>query len=155
MAIEIERKFLVRDDTWRAQVESASHIAQGYLVTEPGITVRVRRRGDQGFLTIKGAAQGIGRSEFEYEIPLSDAQAMLRDLCVQPPLEKVRHLIPFAGHLWELDVFEGANAGLVMAEIELTAEDEPFDLPDWAGDEVTGDPRYFNAYLAHHPFSTW
>ncbi len=155
MAIEIERKFLVRDDTWRAQVESASLIAQGYLVAEPGITVRVRRRGDQGFLTIKGAAEGIGRSEFEYQIPLADAQALLRDLCVRPPLEKVRHLIPFAGHLWELDVFAGANAGLVMAEIELTAEDEPFDLPDWAGDEVTGDPRYFNAYLAHHPFSTW
>lgn len=155
MAIEIERKFLVRDDTWRAQVESASRIAQGYLVAEPGITVRVRRRGDQGFLTIKGAAEGIGRSEFEYQIPLADAQALLRDLCVRPPLEKVRHLIPFAGHLWELDVFAGANAGLVMAEIELTAEDEPFDLPDWAGDEVTGDPRYFNAYLAHHPFSTW
>ena len=155
MGVEVERKFLVSDESWRAEVRSSTRIVQGYLAQTDAATVRVRVKGDKGFLTIKGAAQGIGRSEFEYEIPLSDAQAMLRDLCVQPPLEKVRHLIPFAGHLWELDVFEGANAGLVMAEIELTAEDEPFDLPDWAGDEVTGDPRYFNAYLAHHPFATW
>ncbi len=155
MATEIERKFLVKNDAWRAQVESASRISQGYLVADPQVTVRVRLRGDQAFLTIKGKAKGISRSEFEYPIPVADAQVMLQGLTTGPPVEKVRHLIPVGGHVWELDVFAGANAGLVMAEIELDAEDEAFELPDWAGDEVTGDPRYYNAYLVRHPFTSW
>jgi adenylate cyclase len=155
MAIEIERKFLVKNDAWRDRVESASHIAQGYLAADAHITVRVRLRDDRAYLTVKGPTRGMGRSEYEYEIPVADAQAMLRDLAPLPPVEKVRHLIRVGNHLWELDVFSGANAGLVMAEIELTAEDESFVLPDWAGTEVTGDPRYYNAYLARHPFTSW
>jgi adenylate cyclase len=155
MATEIERKFLVKNDTWRAKVESSSHIAQGYLTADPNITVRVRLRDRSAYLTLKGPTQGIGRSEYEYQIPVADAQAMLRDLAPLPPVEKMRHLIQVEGHLWELDVFSGANAGLVMAEIELTAEDESFVLPDWAGAEVTEDPRYYNAYLARHPFTRW
>ena len=155
MATEIERKFLVKSDTWRDRVESASRIVQGYLVASPRVTVRVRLRGDQAFLTIKGQAEGISRSEFEYPIPVADATAMLNDLTALPPLDKVRHLIRVGDHVWELDVFGGDNAGLVMAEIELDAEDEPFELPDWAGEEVTGDPRYYNAYLARNPFTRW
>lgn len=155
MAIEIERKFLVKGDAWRDRVESASRITQGYLAADPRVTVRVRLCGDRAYLTIKGEAKGISRSEFEYPIPVADAEAMLRGLTALPPVDKVRHLIRIGGHLWELDVFEGANAGLVMAEVELAAEDEAFDLPDWAGEEVTGDPRYYNAYLAKHPFARW
>jgi adenylate cyclase len=155
MPIEIERKFLVEGDAWRNAVESSSRISQGYLVADPRITVRVRLRDDLAYLTIKGATQGMGRSEFEYQIPPADAQAMLQDLAVLAPVEKVRHLIRVGNHLWELDVFEGANAGLVMAEVELAAEDEPFVRPEWAGEEVTGDPRYFNAYLARQPFTLW
>jgi adenylate cyclase len=155
MATEIERKFLVRSDAWRDRVESASRITQGYLAADPQVTVRVRLRGDQAYLTIKGEAKGISRSEFEYPIPVGDAAAMLHGLCSLPPVDKVRHLLRVGGHLWELDVFEGANAGLVMAEVELAAEDEDFEVPDWAGEEVTGDPRYYNAYLARHPFTRW
>jgi adenylate cyclase len=155
MATEIERKFLVKNDTWRDQVESASRIAQGYLASEPRLTVRVRLRDEDAYLTIKGPTEGIGRSEFEYQIPPTDAKAMLRDLASMPPVEKVRHLIQIGPHTWELDVFEGSNAGLIMAEIELSAEDDAFELPGWAGTEVTGDPRYYNAYLAEHPFTSW
>lgn len=155
MATEIERKFLVKGDTWRAQVESSARISQGYLVANPQVTVRVRLRGDRAFLTIKGGAEGISRDEFEYPIPVADARAMLDGLAALPPVEKVRHLIRVGDHLWELDVFEGANAGLVLAEIELAAEDEPFERPAWAGEEVTADSRYYNAYLARHPFTRW
>jgi adenylate cyclase len=155
MATEIERKFLIKNDAWRSQVESASCISQGYLVADANVTVRVRLRGDQAFLTIKGVAKGISRSEFEYPVPVADAQVMLQGLTALAPVEKVRHLIRVGDHLWELDVFGGENAGLAMAEIELAAEDEPFVLPAWAGEEVTGDPRYYNAYLVHHPFTRW
>ena len=155
MATEIERKFLVKNDAWRGRVESASRISQGYLVANPHVTVRVRLQGDQAFLTIKGRAKGISRSEFEYPIPVADAAAILQGPMALSPVDKVRHLIRAGTRLWELDVFEGANAGLAMAEIELGAEDETFELPDWAGDEVSGDPRYYNAYLARHPFTSW
>ena len=155
MATEIERKFLVKNDAWRARVESASRISQGYLVADPHVTLRVRLRGDRACLTIKAKAAGISRSEFEYPIPVADAEAMLHGLIALPPVDKVRHLLRVGDHLWELDVFGGENAGLVMAEVELAAEDEAFELPDWAGEEVTGDPRYYNAYLARHPFTRW
>jgi adenylate cyclase len=155
MATEIERKFRVKNDAWREQMESAERISQGYLAADATVTVRVRLRGDRAYLTVKGRTQGISRSEFEYRIPVADAEAMLRGLAPLPPVEKVRHLVRVGVHLWELDVFEGANAGLAMAEIELAAEDEPFVLPDWAGEEVTADPRYYNAYLARHPFTRW
>lgn len=155
MPIEIERKFLVRDESWRAMVESSSRILQGYLSLDRHLTVRVRLRGDAAFLTLKGGTRGIRRSEFEYPIPQADAQAMLDTLAVAPPVDKVRHLIRVGGHLWELDVFAGENAGLVMAEIELGSEDEAFERPDWLGDEVSEDPRYYNANLARFPFRSW
>ena len=117
--------------------------------------MRVRLRGDAAFLTLKGGSQGISRSEFEYPIPVADALAMLDTLAVAPPVDKVRHLIPVGGHLWELDVFAGENAGLVMAEIELESEGEAFERPDWLGDEVSEDPRYYNANLARYPFRRW
>jgi adenylate cyclase len=155
MPIEIERKFLVRDESWRAKVESSSRILQGYLSLERHLTVRVRLRGDAAFLTLKGGTRGIRRSEFEYPIPRANAQAMLDTLAVAPPVDKVRHLIRVGGHLWELDVFAGENAGLVMAEIELGSEDEAFERPGWLGDEVSEDPRYYNANLARFPFRSW
>ena len=155
MSVEIERKFLVEGDTWRSQVASESHIMQGYLASSPEVTVRVRVKGNQAFLTIKGESRGVARSEYEYPIPVVDAEEMLRDLAVLPPIDKVRHHIPLGGHVWELDVFAGENAGLVMAEIELSSEDEDFDLPDWAGQEVSDDQRYFNVNLAKNPYRRW
>ena len=155
MAIEIERKFLVVGETWRDQVQSSTHIMQGYIAHTPEVTVRVRVKGDQGFLTIKGASRGIGRHEFEFPIPRAEAEEMLRELAVMPPIDKVRHHIPIGKHVWELDVFAGENAGLVMAEIELTDHGEDFVLPDWAGQEVSDDQRYFNVNLARTPYRQW
>ncbi len=153
MGIEIERKFLVKDDSWKAEAGEGQVYRQGYLCSGHGKTVRVRIIGAQAFLTIKGPTNGISRSEFEYEIPVADAEAML-SLCGNL-VEKTRYIIEHAGMPWELDVFAGANDGLVMAEIELDAEDQSIELPDWAGEEVSGDPRYYNAYLAEHPFAKW
>ena len=155
MALEIERKFLVVGEAWRDQVTSSTHIMQGYIAHTPEVTVRVRVKGDRGFLTIKGASQGIGRHEFEFPIPEAEAREMLRELAVMPPIDKVRHEIPLGDHVWELDVFAGENAGLVMAEIELTEHDQDFVLPDWAGQEVSEDPRYFNVNLAKTPYRQW
>jgi len=154
MALEIERKFLVTDDTWKPQVRKSIAIKQGYLSTDPERTVRVRIKGNTGFLTIKGITRGISREEFEYSIPSDQAEELLK-LCLDAPIEKVRHEILVSGKLWELDVFEGANSGLVLAEIELANAEEAFDLPSWIGQEVSEDPRYFNAYLSKQPFSTW
>jgi adenylate cyclase len=155
MPVEIERKFLVEGDAWRGQVASESHIMQGYLAHSAGVTVRVRVKGKQAYLTIKGESQGVSRSEYEFPIPLVEAEEMLRDLAILPPIDKVRYRIPLGEHVWELDVFAGENAGLVMAEIELSAEDEVFVMPDWAGQEVSDDPRYFNVNLAKYPYRHW
>ncbi len=153
MGIEIERKFLVTDDSWKATAGEGLVCRQGYLCSGDGKTVRVRVIGEKAFLTIKGPTNGISRSEFEYDIPAGDAEALLA-LCGDP-VEKVRYFIPYAGMVWELDVFSGANEGLVMAEIELESEGQSFALPAWAGEEVSGDFRYYNAYLAKHPFTGW
>ncbi|MDZ8120453.1 CYTH domain-containing protein [Pontiella agarivorans] len=153
MAVEIERKFLVVSDAWKSSVVESSICRQGYLVTDPKKTVRVRVMGDQGFLTVKGATDGFSRMEFEYEIDLADANYMLM-LCEQL-VEKTRHYIEHDGLTWELDVFEGLNAGLVMAEVELESETQHFEKPVWAGEEVSEDERYFNGYLSKHPFSQW
>ncbi|HQR78916.1 MAG TPA: CYTH domain-containing protein [Actinomycetota bacterium] len=155
MGVEIERKFLVVDDSWRAGVVAAHRIVQGYLADEGELTVRVRIKGDHGFLTLKGRTQGISRNEYEYEIPVADAEAMLADFATGPVVEKTRHLIDVDGHVWELDVFAGDNEGLVMAEIELASADEVFTLASWAGEEVTDDSRYYNVNLARHPFRQW
>lgn len=151
--IEIERKFLVIGDGWKAQAEGGLAIAQGYLAAgDP--SVRIRRLGERGFITVKAGQQWAARQEYEYEIPLVDAQQMLR-LCRQPIMTKTRHLVRHGGHLWEIDVFAGANTGFTLAEVELQSADEAIDLPPWSGPEVTGDPRFFNAYLSQRPFSTW
>jgi adenylate cyclase len=154
MAIEIERKFLVRDDSWRAGAAGVEY-RQGYLTTDPERTVRVRVAGDQGFLTIKGETRGATRSEFEYPIPAFDAARLLDDLCLRPLVEKTRFAIRHGGHEWVLDEFHGDNAGLLLAEIELRGEAETFEVPPWAGREVTDDPRYYNANLIANPYSRW
>jgi adenylate cyclase len=155
MGIEIERKFLVKNDTWRDQLESAVRIVQGYLANNAGLTVRVRLKGEEAFLTIKGSSQGISRTEYEYPIPFGDAESMLRELAVFPPIDKVRHRVKSGAHVWEVDVFAGENEGLVLAEVELGSEDEAFEIPDWAGQEVSGDPRYYNVNLARNAFKRW
>jgi len=153
MSIEIERKFLVEGDGWKAAADAGLECRQGYLVSDKQRTVRVRILGDRGYLTIKGATDGISRMEFEYEIDRPDAAYMLM-LC-ENMIEKRRYMIEHNGMTWELDVFSGANEGLVMAEVELESEDQEFDLPDWAGTEVSDDPRYYNAHLARYPFTMW
>lgn len=154
MANEIERKFLLKNDTWRGQ-DKGKRYRQGYLSTAKERTVRVRTAGDKGFLTIKGITVGASRPEYEYEIPLKDANEMLDQLCERPLIEKTRYRISHAGLVWEVDQFEGDNRGLVTAEVELKDEHQSVTLPDWVGEEVTGDPRYFNANLVAKPFTQW
>lgn len=155
MPLEIERKFLVRDDGWRAQASRSLPMRQGYLGAEGGkASVRVRLEGEAGKLNIKAAVLGTTRAEYEYDIPAADARALLDHLCVGV-LEKVRHWVTHAGHTWEVDEFAGGNAGLVTAEIELGDEGEAFERPGWLGAEVTHDRRYYNHALALQPYSTW
>lgn len=146
MAIEIEYKYLVKNDNYKDLATSRTHILQGYLNREPERTVRVRVKGDKGFLTVKGKNSGASRLEFEYEIPKSDAEEML-SLCHEPILDKTRYLVPFEGHIWEVDEFHGMREGLVTAEIELRSESEHYALPDFIGENVTGDPKYYNSNL--------
>lgn len=152
MAIEIERKFLVVDDSWRSA--PAVYFCQGYLNRAKERTVRVRVAGDLGYLTIKGMSQGASRAEFEYEISLADAKQLLL-LCDGPVIEKYRRNIEFEGMTWEVDEFLGVNQGLVVAEIELVSEDQLFSRPAWVGEEVTDDAPYYNSALTVHPFSQW
>lgn len=153
MGIEIERKFLIGEDTWRNQAAGVSY-AQGYLSRGSGRTVRVRIAGELAFITIKGPVSGISRAEFEYQIPLEDAQQLLL-LCEGPLIEKTRYKIFTEGHLWEIDEFHGANTGLLIAEVELADADECVTRPPWLGAEVTGDFRYYNSNLTVRPYSTW
>ena len=152
MGIEIERKFLVSGTAWRA-AESV-HLRQGYLSHDKHRTVRVRLAADAGALTIKGVTAGATRAEFEYAIPVGDARALL-DICEGSIVEKRRHVIEFAGLSWEVDEFLGDNAGLVVAEVELESEAQSIARPHWIGEEVTHDPRYFNAALSRKPYATW
>ena len=154
MGVEIERKFLLVGEAWRS-LGTPSRMRQGYLNADPARTVRVRIEGDQASLTIKGTTRGAARSEFEYAIPLADASHLLDHLCARPLIEKTRRRIAVGRHVWEVDEFLGENAGLVVAEIELAAEDETFDKPEWVGAEVTGDVRYYNANLIRLPYSQW
>jgi len=154
MGIEIERKFLVASEGWRREPGRVTRFSQGYLSRDPARTVRVRIAGDEAFLTIKGATTGATRAEFEYAIPVAEAQQLLA-LSDGPAVEKLRHLRVVDGLTWEVDEFLGANAGLVVAEIELAREDQPFTRPDWLGAEVTGDARYVNANLAVKPYAHW
>ena len=155
MALEIERKFLLANDGWRENVKDSFFLRQGYLNAEQRCSVRVRTSGPRAWLNIKGATVGAERLEFEYEIPLADANVLLDQLSLGPVIEKTRHLVEVGAHTWEIDVFEGENAGLVVAEIELEHADEPFEKPPWAGEEVTHDIRYYNTMLSRNPFRYW
>lgn len=152
MATEIERKFLVTGSAWRQQ--NPPRLSQGYLNRDPDRTVRVRVAAKKAFLTIKGRTTGIARAEFEYAIPLADAQQLLT-LCEGPIIEKARHVLVEQGTRWEIDEFFGDNAGLIVAEVELDDERQSFERPSWLGQEVTHDPRYFNSNLAAHPYRAW
>jgi len=153
MGMEIERKFLVEGDAWRVGA-SPSRIVQGFLSRDPERIVRVRLRDGEAFLTIKGKGSGLARVEVEVAIPAEEARQLL-PLCLPPLIEKTRHLVTWAGHLWEIDEFFGDNAGLVVAEVELAAEDEIFERPPWLGQEVSEDFRYSNAALSERPWRDW
>lgn len=153
MGVEIERKFLLAGTSWRALGQPVL-LRQGYLSSDPARVVRVRVEGDHAYLTVKGRSVGATRGEWEYPIPLADANELLA-LCQQPIVEKFRRQIEFAGNTWEVDEFLGANQGLVVAEIELASEDQQFDKPEWIGDDVTHDKRYYNSNLVRRPFSSW
>ena len=155
MAIEIERKFLVKGNEWRS-LGIGQLYCQGYMVTTSERTVRVRIIDNQGYLTIKGPGTlGGSRLEFEYPIPVEDAKEMLETLCEKPFIEKTRSKISIGELIWEVDEFHGDNQGLILAEVELTTENQSIEIPDWIGQEVTSDYRYFNAYLAKHPYGEW
>lgn len=151
MAKEIERKFIIKNNLWNDK--KGYNIVQGYLSTNKEATVRARIMGDKAYLTVKGKTENISRSEFEYEIPVEDAKEMLK-LC-EKKIEKTRYLEKVGEHIFEVDVFKGDNDGLIVAEIELKSEDETFTKPDWAGDEVSNDTRYFNANLVKNPYKLW
>jgi CYTH domain-containing protein len=153
MGTEIERKFRVKEGAWREA--SATRYRQGYLSTDKERTVRVRTINDKAYLTIKGITVGASRAEFEYEIPVADAEDMLDNLCEKPLIEKNRYKVEAGALTWEVDEFFGENQGLIIAEIELQSEDQPFDKPDWVTEEVTADPRYYNANLIKNPYSSW
>lgn len=154
MAQEIERKFLLKNQNWKAFSDSGTEIKQGYLSTEKERTVRIRIRGDKGILTIKGATVGMSRLEFEYEIPIFDARELIL-LCKKPIIEKTRFLLKADELTWEIDIFSGENKGLEIAEVELNTENQTVNLPDWIGEEVTSDSRYYNSNLVKNPFKNW
>jgi adenylate cyclase len=154
MGTEIERKFLLIGDEWRENAQGIL-IRQGYISSQPERTVRVRTSNNQGYLTLKGKTTGITRLEFEYPIPLDEANILLDQLCEQPIVEKIRYLVDYKGFTWEIDEFRGDNAGLLIAEIELESEDQFLAKPEWIGEEVSGDARYFNSSLSRNPFLGW
>lgn len=159
MATEIERKFKLATNNWQQHITGKKTIRQGYLQSglkkDQRASVRVRIANDKAMLNIKSAAMSIYRTEYEYPIPVADAEHMLSTLCDGRIIEKTRYLVPYHEHLWEIDIFAGDNAGLEMAEVELKAIDETIQLPDWVGDEVSEDPHYYNNYLIRHPFKCW
>jgi CYTH domain-containing protein len=154
MGKEIERKFLIKSDSWRS-LAKGKRVRQGYLNRNKERVVRIRTIDDKGFLTIKGKTTGATRAEFEYDIPAAEAEAMLDHLCERPLIEKNRYKIEFGGLIWEVDEFLGENQGLIVAEVELESEDQAFENPAWIGEEVTGDPRHFNSNLVQHPYTRW
>lgn len=155
MPVEIERKYLLKHDGWRQHIQHSARIRQGYLGAMARASVRIRIEGDKANINIKSAELSLRRMEYEYAIPVDEANEMLDKLCESPQIDKFRHLVKQGAHTWEIDEFCGDNAGLIVAEIELTAEDEVFELPSWAGEDVTQDPRYYNVNLVKHPFNSW
>jgi adenylate cyclase len=154
MGVEIERKFLVANDLWKKDARNGVEFRQGYLSSQGTCSVRVRREGDKANINIKSATLGISRSEFEYPIPADEADELLDLFCTSTVI-KTRYLVAHSGKTWEVDVFQGDNAGLVVAEVELKSIDEEFELPAWVGEEVSADVRYYNTELARHPYNTW
>ncbi|MCX7085622.1 MAG: CYTH domain-containing protein [Methylococcales bacterium] len=155
MAIEIEHKFLLKDESWREKVKKAIIFKQGYLSSIPTTSIRVRISDEQAWLNIKSATIGNKRMEFEYEIPLTDANQIIELLCKKPIIEKTRHYVEHENKTWEIDEFHGENQGLIVAEIELDSETQPFTIPEWIGQEVTQDIRYYNNNLAVNPYNSW
>lgn len=155
MALEVEHKFLLASDDWRAEVDHSVYYRQGYLSSSPTSSVRVRISDSHAWLNIKSATIGSHRAEYEYEIPLADANEILDTLCHKPLVEKWRHFVQRSPHVWEIDEFIGDNAGLIVAEIELSAIGEAFDKPVWIGEEVTHELRYYNNNLSKHPYKLW
>ncbi len=155
MGQEIERKFLLASDGWRAEISHCEAMRQGYLAAKSQCSIRVRIAGEHAFLNIKSATLGVARHEFEYPVPLAEAQEMLDLFCGSQTLSKVRHSVPCGVHTWEIDVFEGKNLGLVVAEIELSSITETFVRPAWLGAEVSHDQRYYNSRLIDHPYQDW
>ena len=155
MGVEIERKFLVTDASWRETVTASVRFQQGYLSRSPTAAIRVRTDGERAHLNIKTTTDGVTRLEFEYEIPLADAEELLERVALRPLIIKTRHYVDFAGRRWEVDVFEAENAGLVVAELELESADAPVTLPPWVGREVSTDPRYYNSSLSERPYCEW
>ena len=151
--LEIERKFLIKPELWQPPVNGVE-IKQGYLSVDPERVVRVRVTGEKAFLTIKGKPVGIVRTELEYEIPQNEAKVLLK-LCLDFPVEKISFKEKIGELVWEIDIFKGENEGLIMAEVELADENQNVDLPDWVGDEVSSDSRYYNAWLSQNPYSKW
>lgn len=154
--IEIERKFLVTSNAFKTDAFSQNKIAQGYLSSVPERTVRVRIKGDKGFVTVKGISSDSGMSRFEWEkeIPVDEAENLLK-LCEKSIIDKIRFNVTIGNHTFEVDEFHGENEGLIIAEIELNSENEAFEKPNWLGEEVTNDKRYYNSYLSNHPFKNW
>lgn len=154
MAKEIERKFLVIGDKWR-ELAKGTHYRQGYLNSIKERTVRIRTINDKAYLTVKGPTVGVTRMEFEYEIPYNDCIEMLDNLAEKPIIEKTRYKIKADNLVWEIDEFFGVNDGLIVAEVELQSEEQKFEKPEWIGEEISGDPRYFNSNLVNNPYTTW
>ena len=155
MSKEIERKFLIINDDWKALPSQSEKYIQGYFVTNEKCSIRVRIAEDSASINIKSATLGVTRSEYDFPVPVNDAREMLQNLCVRPLIEKIRHKINYDNHIWEVDVFSGENEGLIVAEIELDSADEIFSKPGWIGEEVSDDPRYYNVCLVEHPYKTW
>ncbi len=155
MAQEIERKFLLLNDQWRKQAKRHDYYRQGYLNDATQCSIRVRIANNDAYLNIKSATLGIQRSEYEYKIPMRDANDMLSSFSLGPIIEKTRYFVDIGKHTWEIDVFEGDNKGLIVAEIELAHEDEVFEKPSWLGQEVSHEPRYYNVCLSKHPYKNW
>jgi len=155
MPVEIERKYLLRNNDWQLNADQGTNYMQGYIIGSDKASVRVRIQGTQAFINIKSATLGIKRQEFEYAIPLDEAEELLSSLCEKPLVKKTRYFVIENSDKWEVDVFSDENEGLVVAEIELQSEDQNIELPSWCGQEVSEDPRYYNVNLAKHPFSKW
>ena len=155
MGKEIERKFLLQSDAWREEVRESTRLVQGYLSRGDRSAVRVRIKGQEAHLNVKHSLDGIHRLEYEYEIPLKDAEELLEHVSLKPLIDKTRHCVERGDHLWEIDEFYGDNAGLVVAEIELGDADEAFERPEWLGEDVSLDERYYNSNLSKVPYTQW